>query len=199
MDPAWPLPADLTVQASAVWDEVRSAVGNGPFVILGECIAAKLAMEIARLSGRPDSPSARAAILLDPDPLRSRDGAGQSLQNGTGSLPDRIARYYSLLSLWNPEPIGTAIHLILSSDNRDTAILEDDWSRMAHSGFQIHRVRGNHDTYIRKHAAETAAVIRNILRSCLPHNGGQARKSLPTRLARIFSGFARPITSATPK
>jgi hypothetical protein len=45
-----------------------------------------------------------------------------------------------------------------------------EWARLVEGGTDVHRVPGDHDSYIRQHARETAG----ILAGCLDRARGQA-------------------------
>ena len=37
------------------------------------------------------------------------------------------------------------------------------WKRVASGGLEVHRIRGDHDSYLREHAENTAAVLKNCI------------------------------------
>ena len=72
------------------------------------------------------------------------------------------ARYRRVLRWHNPKPYEGRIHVLVNEKyyNRDRTL---GWGQLALKGLEIHKLPGNHDTYIREHVKATAQELRHCL------------------------------------
>jgi pimeloyl-ACP methyl ester carboxylesterase len=72
------------------------------------------------------------------------------------------ARYRRVLRWHNPKPYEGRIHVLVNEEyyNRDRTL---GWGQLALKGLKIHKLPGNHDTYIRDHVKATAQELRHCL------------------------------------
>jgi thioesterase domain-containing protein len=164
------IPGSLEEQVREVMQAIEGASTEGPITLIGECAASTIAIALAdRINAR--GRAVESLILLDPGPvahLRSSAGRFADSPNGVpGALPPRVARrlakYFRLLASWEPRPICSPLHVVLSSRFDDVDAISKSWAPLAQGGLHIHRTPGDHHTYIRDHAAQTAAVLTGIL------------------------------------
>jgi amino acid adenylation domain-containing protein len=71
-------------------------------------------------------------------------------------------RYRRVLRWHNPKPYEGRIHVLVNEKyyNRDRTL---GWGQLALKGLEIHKLPGNHDTYIREHVKATAQELRHCL------------------------------------
>ena len=76
---------------------------------------------------------------------------------------DRIRdRYRRVLRWHNPKLYGGQVHVLVNEEyyTRDRTL---GWGKLALKGLEIHKLPGNHDTYIREHVKDTAQELRLCL------------------------------------
>lgn len=130
LDPTWTGISSLANQAAAVFHEMQPHIARGRWILMGECIACPLAIEIARLAGECGLTPTKM-VLLDPwmpheagvftrmkawwqNLLRPKTGEDLSAD----PLPERISLYYKMLKSTPPRPINRDLHLVVSSDEK---------------------------------------------------------------------------------
>jgi len=71
-------------------------------------------------------------------------------------------RYRRVLRSHNPKPYEGPIHILVNEEyyTRDHTL---GWGQLALKGLKIHKLPGNHDTYIREHIKATAQELRHCL------------------------------------
>ncbi|SMH41867.1 non-ribosomal peptide synthetase [Azospirillum agricola] len=229
MDGAEPLPPSVEAMAAAHLEAVRRVQPAGPYRILGECVGAALAFEMARqLVERGETvaalvlldgwcPSAAgqrhyewierprallrdrrtilrlagtdlASIFHDHRQALARQSGRQRREqagDAVGSLA-RAARRWArkLVTVATPQPGQTAaaerayvrtlmshrprrypgpVTLIASGESLRQGVAEG-WRPWAGGGLTVHAVPGDHDSYLRDHAAATLERIGTCLR-----------------------------------
>jgi hypothetical protein len=76
---------------------------------------------------------------------------------------DRIRdRYRRVLRWHNPKVYDGQVHILVNEEyyTRDRTL---GWGKLALKGLEIHKLPGNHDTYIREHVKDTAQELRLCL------------------------------------
>jgi len=76
---------------------------------------------------------------------------------------DRIRdRYRRVLRWHNPKLYGGQVHVLVNEEyyTRDRTL---GWGKLALKGLAIHKLPGNHDTYLREHVKDTAQELRLCL------------------------------------
>jgi hypothetical protein len=76
---------------------------------------------------------------------------------------DRIRdRYRRVLRWHNPKLYDGQVHVLVNEEyyTRDRTL---GWGKLALKGLEIHKLPGNHDTYIREHVKDTAQELRLCL------------------------------------
>ncbi|MBK6741945.1 MAG: amino acid adenylation domain-containing protein [Hydrogenophilales bacterium] len=167
-----PVPEHIDQQAADLLDTVKEVSQKGAFVLLGECAASTVVMAMAALAEHQGR-TVDSVVLLDPGPvshLRSLTErmacftAGDAVQN-TESLPVDVAQYYRLLGTWSPRPVRCDLHILLSSRFPDVESVRNSWAPLANGQLHVHSVSGDHISYLREAAADTARVLDIILAS----------------------------------
>ncbi|HSI64528.1 MAG TPA: thioesterase domain-containing protein [Candidatus Saccharimonadia bacterium] len=170
MDPSWTRAGTLKEHAAAVLEELKQVVSGGNWVLIGDCVAGAVAMEVAcQAQARGLAPEAVA--LLDPftpapQPFLSRVlGHPNKVQESAlaRSTPDQIRDYYRLVKSSLPGRIRGDLHVILASDAKEPLHAPLYWGRLARGRLQLHIVRGTHQSYLRCDVAETSALLNAIL------------------------------------
>ena len=71
-------------------------------------------------------------------------------------------RYRRVLRWHSPQPYEGRIHILVNEEyySRDHTL---GWGQLALKGLKIHKLPGNHDTYIREHVKATAQELRHCL------------------------------------
>jgi surfactin synthase thioesterase subunit len=177
LDETWPLPRDLRSQAAEVLKAIRRVQPNGPYLILGECIASVLAVEVARQAEGSGEPPGSIILLDAGAPSRppfltaclrklgfARAGwtrSPKAMPNGD-PIPPRMAEYFELLFNWTPAPFRSSLHLIFTSSSANPQEALKNWNRLAKGEISDRHVSGDHHSYIRKHVAETATLLNDI-------------------------------------
>jgi amino acid adenylation domain-containing protein len=91
------------------------------------------------------------------------------------------ARYRRVLRWHSPKPYEGRIHILVNEEyyNRDRTL---GWGQLALKGLKIHKLPGNHDTYIREHVKATAQELRH----CLDTARLRALKGMPARPVQLL-------------
>ena len=152
--------SDIARKMNQLCRESRPA---GPWILVGECGAGLLAVEMARqLHEENPADAPTKVILLD---VRTNVHLSEiGFKADHGLIPSHLARYYELLFSWEPKPFDFPIELITSEAFRGAAA--DDtlgWSRYCHAPITTRQVPGDHATYIRQHADHAAAAFEEAL------------------------------------
>ncbi len=132
---------------------------TGPWILIGECGAGLLAVEMARqLHEHHPSAAPAKVILLDVRTNAHLAETGVAMDHGT--LPDYLAHYYHLVFSWEPRPFHFPLHLISSSLLQGrTADPTLGWSKHTEVPISTTTVPGDHATYIRQHADHLAKAL----------------------------------------
>lgn len=178
------IPSKINKIASLFLKELLAHAQGRPFHLLGECLAAGLAYEMAQQATRSNQ-KLKSLILLDPQyPTREKfldflwRGRRIIYQYGLIQFRHRVKHllvrvsertgHFNEYNYWqhryrmnqyNPEPLSMALNLILSQDE---STFSSNWTNCT-SLVNSYCVHGSHDSYIREMAQETAAVITEIL------------------------------------
>ena len=83
-------------------------------------------------------------------------------------LPASVAHYYSLLGQVGETAYRFPIHIVLSSRFPGTEGILNAWRQATCENVHMHRVPGDHHTYLREMSVATAAQLDRILFSYLP-------------------------------
>ena len=82
---------------------------------------------------------------------------------------NRVSNYVSIIACYAPQPYPKRLTLLLSEGTYKEHDISG-WKHLALGGLEIHRVPGNHDSYLREHSLTTAAQLRDCL------DGAQTRE-----------------------
>ena len=113
----------------------------------------------------------RNAFRSSPHPMRPMETKRSRAQAVVEVNTDRRAvehidwirdRYRRVLRWHNPKPYEGRIHILVNEEyyGRDHTL---GWGQLALKGLKIHKLPGNHDTYIREHIKATAQELRHCL------------------------------------
>jgi amino acid adenylation domain-containing protein len=162
-------PRDIEEQADRIVAAINAKGVSAPPALVGECAASTIALAVAAKLEAIGLPP-ESLMLLDPGPishlesLEERLRAARSAEGAaSATLPRRVEHYYSLLGQVRRAPISCPIHIILSSRFPDVEAVRTSWTPMAARSLDVHRVAGDHHSYIRESAEETARTLDRIL------------------------------------
>jgi amino acid adenylation domain-containing protein len=163
------LAGSLDEQADRMVAAMRAKGAKGPLALVGECAASTLALAVtAKLEALGELPD--SLTLLDPGPashlesLKERlRAAGPAEGPGAPRLPARVEHYYGMLGELSRNPVNCPLHIILSSRFADTEAVRASWMPMAGRSLSVHRVAGDHHSYIRDTARDTAHLLDRIV------------------------------------
>jgi thioesterase domain-containing protein len=177
LDESVPPPRDLDDQVDRIVAAIRGKGASSRAALVGECAANTVALAVAAKLEALGDP-AESLTLLDPGPishLESLEARLNAARSAAGSaaepLPERVARYYGMLGDVRRNPVSCPIHIILSSRFPDADAVRVSWTPIAAESLEIHRVAGDHRSYIRETAGETARALDRIL-SAGPSSSG---------------------------
>jgi amino acid adenylation domain-containing protein len=169
LDEDVPLPRDLDGQADRIVAAIRASGAHARPALVGECAANSVALAVAARLEALGEP-AESLTLLDPGPishLESLDERLRAARSAGGStpapLPPRVERYYGMLGDVPKSPVSCPLHIILSSRFPDAEAVRASWTPIAAHSLHVHRVAGDHQSYIREMAEETARTLDRIL------------------------------------
>ena len=108
------------------------------------------------MSSAPESARARAQAVVE------LTASGRSRQH----IMEARHRYRLTLRRHRPQPYSGPIQLLVNEQyhRRGPAL---GWDGLARGGLKIHKLPGNHDTYIREHVHVTATTLRTCLDDAL--------------------------------
>ncbi len=136
---------------------------SGPWILVGECGAGLLAVEMARqlYEHRPESAPAQV-ILLD---VRTNSHLAEiGLEINHGTIPDYLARYYQLVFSWEPKRFQFPLQLISSEAfQAKSADATLGWSNYTDAAITTNIVPGDHASYIRQHAGHVAQALEQAI------------------------------------
>ena len=170
MDASWTRAGTLREHAAAVLEELQQIITGGKWLLIGECVAGAVAMEIAcQAQARGLAPE--AVVLLDPFTPPRQSILARALGHPnkvpqsalSGSNPPQIRDYYHLVKSSTPGRIHGDLHVILASDAKEPLHAPQYWGRLVRGQVHLHEVRGTHQSYLRSDVAETSAVLNAIL------------------------------------
>ncbi len=169
LDESVPLPRNLDEQADRIVAAIRAKGANVRPALIGECAAGTIALAVAAKLEALGEP-ADSLTLLDPGPishlesLEERLRAARSAANSTSTiLPPRVEHYYGLLGEVRRARVNCPLHIILSSRFPDAEAVRTSWMPMAGRSLEVHHVAGDHHSYIRRKAEETAGILDRIV------------------------------------
>ncbi|MDF1825497.1 MAG: AMP-binding protein [Verrucomicrobiales bacterium] len=154
----------LRAHVSEVLREVElSMVTDEGFTLVGECVAAVAAMELALQMEEAGIPL-RRVILLDPErPSPLGSVFSSAVEESPGDLPSSVSEYYALLRASPVPRIGCDIHLVSSAEfplNRRTISF---WRRRTKATLFHRKVAGTHSSYIREESTELVKWLRSLV------------------------------------
>ncbi|MEM8955553.1 MAG: thioesterase domain-containing protein, partial [Verrucomicrobiota bacterium] len=168
-----PPPASFDDLVNRNLKELQERQPIGPYLIAGECISGPIAFEMARRLHNNGHEVARL-ILLDSkcpqkeDFIRQRDHGLPDLEAVQGPARARqIQNYYLNILGAEHSPYKGAVDLIVSDDSREQFGDSLGWQDYLTGPCRIHKVPGDHDSYIRTHNAEVGRCLNQILRDVL--------------------------------
>ena len=149
--------------ATRLNESCRQKPTSGPWILVGECGAGLLAVEMARQLYEQSPEQAPSKVVL----LDVRTNAHLSeigFQANHGAIPEHLAHYYHLLFSWEPLPVDFPLQLIASSAflsaSKDATL---GWSQYCRSAIKVLEVPGDHTSYIRQHANQVATALEQAL------------------------------------
>lgn len=153
--------------------EIRSIQVTGPYLICGECIAGVIAYEIARQLVEAGERVAHL-ILLDPTfPSRDRverlEASGyRRLREAHGEeLASMVYPYSLALAQYRPSNFAGDVTLIGLEATLELSGETQVWENLISGSFIIKRVPGNHHSYLRKSAPQTAQILEGAVADAL--------------------------------
>lgn len=140
-------------------------------VIVGECAASTVALALVKeLSGR--GTPVLGLVLLDPgEPAHLRNVVGRvSLPKGSqppviSTLPPKVAGYYHLLAELPDGPIDVPLRIVLSQRFANADEIARQWTAYAGREVPLTLVPGDHNSYLREQADDTARAMDMIVSS----------------------------------
>ena len=139
---------------------------HGPSILMGECSSGLLVVEIARRiqAVAPDRMPEKI-ILLDTRTNEYLRTHGIAISERMREIiQPHLQDFFRLLFAWDMPPIEFPVHLINSegflAEGNDPTL---GWDKVSCDPVPVHRVPGDHITYIREHAEHVVSVIRRIL------------------------------------
>ena len=163
----------ISTRAALIVAEMCRIQPRGPYLLLGECVAGTVAMEITRLLESRSS-ERNAVYLLDTPPpgapaptrwtrwlswWRIRDRTEPEQPPASARIPRRLASYYRTLERWQPRHVHSRLCVIVSAANPAADRIATEWRRWAAGDYATLTVQGNHHTYIREHADGLARTL----------------------------------------
>lgn len=157
---------------------IRAVQPQGPYLIMGDCIASQIALEVAQQLIAQNQTVARL-IILDfnlswgktrpthtptPTEISAAIAATQPLAHQEwGEFYEMVqAHYRAILATYQPQPYAGAITLIAT----ETTTSEDPtlgWAAVAQGGIEVCIVPGDHNSYMSQFLHTTIAQIRACL------------------------------------
>ncbi len=160
-------------------EELLSLWPEGAACLVGECIAAPLAFEMAcclddagRRPGALILLDARAPRWWRPYWMRVREWTARlrhrvfptNPPSVLACLPSDVRRYYNRLWSFRPRSYVGDVHLVISRDlGGDETAQAARWQRYVKGQVFVHRVEGSHDEYIRAKATQAAQLLDGIM------------------------------------
>ncbi|QIF05687.1 AMP-binding protein [Roseimicrobium sp. ORNL1] len=155
----------LTAAAAEIGEQLLSAHPHGAFILMGECGSGVLAAEIARWIEQvaPDRMPEKI-ILLDSRTNEHRLAHGTRFENADELLQPHMKDFFRLLLTWETPQVNFPMELINSegflSEGNDPSL---GWQKLSRHPLPVHRIPGDHFSYIREHADKVASVIHKML------------------------------------
>lgn len=177
MDPAWKLPKTLQEQAHAIFNEIKKIQPHGPYSFLGECIASAMVLELANIAEQQGHPPCIITLLDHCPTFRETFPFSRYVNQFSPrrlaqlkkmwrywrlQQPDNLKNYYYLLTAWKPKRLESQLHVVFSTSVKKPHQMLKRWQLFFKQKSHLHLVSGNHETYIRQQAIETAKVIQAI-------------------------------------
>jgi len=140
-------------------------------VLVGECAASTVALALAKELGARGTP-VLGLILLDPgEPSHLRNVVSRvSTPRGTqpaliSTLPPEVVSYYHLLAELPDGPVDVPVRIILSQRFPNSDDIAAQWTVHAGCDVPVTPVPGDHSSYLRARAEETARAMDLIVAS----------------------------------
>lgn len=167
------VPADLFLDSDFSIEElaeqciaaIKATQAEGPYLIAGECIAGVIGYEIAYQLEQQGEIIHRLFLLDAQCP--TEEGAAYFRENGLASLEiihgkekaGQIFPYYQALCSYVPPKTRLPTSVIVSEASKSTMAEDLGWNRSLLDACEILHVPGDHDSYIREHAAATGKLL----------------------------------------
>jgi hypothetical protein len=127
--------------------------GIKPPIIVGECIACMLALEVSRILAKRYS-QAPVLILLNPWHPRSKENTATS---------HALTQYYQYLCQFAPAHYEGDVHIVLAEERPDSLQNCFNWWQERILGrCELHRIPGDNQAYIRLHREHLTTIINQI-------------------------------------
>ncbi|MGH7844015.1 MAG: non-ribosomal peptide synthetase, partial [Candidatus Binatia bacterium] len=169
----------LVSRLSLHWQQLRQLAGSPRLAYLFTK-AGKALLSLPYLLRHKDSIRSRAHVVLQAD--------------ANGSRLDHLERirehYRRTLRRHKPKPYGGPIHVLINEEwyRRHRAL---GWAKLARGGMEVHKVPGDHDTYIREHVREMAAQLKQ----CLEKAASALNQPISTLLIHQAQNRSKPLSS----
>jgi amino acid adenylation domain-containing protein len=156
----------LSEIAARLTDYFLQAHPEGSSVLMGECGSGVLAVEIARrIQEVAPHRMPERIILLDArtnEHLQAHDMT--TSERMAELIQPHLQDFFRLLFAWETPSIAFPVQLINSegfvAQGLDATL---GWQKLSPEPLEVHRVPGDHSTYVREHAPHVVAAIQKIL------------------------------------
>jgi thioesterase domain-containing protein/acyl carrier protein len=162
---------------------IKATQAEGPYLIAGECVAGVIGYEIA-YQLEQQGETLHRLFLLDAH-CPTEKGAAYFRENGLRSLnvihgkekARQIFPYYQALYDYVPPKTRLPTSVIVSEASKSSMSEDLGWNQSLLDACEILYVPGDHDSYIREHAAATGKLLDEAMNR---YNDGQSEKPLQT-------------------
>ena len=165
------LAANMNEHARELADILAGELDPRHVILVGECAASTVALALVKELSVRRTP-VLGLVLLDPgEPAHLRSVVGRvSLPKGTqppiiSTLPPKVASYYRLLAELPDGPVDVPLRIILSQRFANADEIAAEWTRYAGHDVPLTQVSGDHNSYLRAQADETARAMDAIVSS----------------------------------
>ncbi|MEJ1938451.1 hypothetical protein WDZ92_50295, partial [Nostoc sp. NIES-2111] len=165
------LAANMQRHASDLADIIAAQIDPRHVILVGECAASTVALALVKELCARGTP-VLGLVLLDPgEPTHLRNVVRRvSLPRGPqqsiiSTLPPKVAGYYHLLAQLPDGPVAVPLRIILSQRFANVDEIGAEWTRYAGHDVPLTLVSGDHSSYLRAEAEETARAMDMIVAS----------------------------------
>lgn len=165
------LAANMQRHASDLADIIAAQIDPRHVILVGECAASTVALALVKELCARGTP-VLGLVLLDPgEPTHLRNVVRRvSLPRGPqqsiiSTLPAKVAGYYHLLAQLPDGPVAVPLRIILSQRFANVDEIGAEWTRYAGHDVPLTLVSGDHSSYLRAEAEETARAMDMIVAS----------------------------------